>query len=106
LPTSSLSTTALTLTAPNLTGNTQYYRKNVGSYLYSAQVTVTGAGTATANFGGIFSTGALAGTADGAVYNFGPFGVGTAYLAAATNYTWSVTGSGSASVYITMNTVQ
>lgn len=106
LPTSTLSNTAQTMTPPSLAGNTQYYRRPFGSYLYSAQVIVTGTGSATCNFGGVFNTGALAGSADGAAYNFGPFGVSTAYLAANTNYTWTVTGSGSASVYITINTVQ
>jgi len=106
LPATTLSTTALIMQAPNAAGNTQYYRKPLGSYLYSVQATVVGTGTATAQFSTVFNTGAMAASPAGVNYTFGPFGVSTAYLAANTNHTWSVTGSGSASVYITINTVQ
>lgn len=104
LPSTTLSNSAQTLNAPGVAG-VQYYRRPVGSYLYAVNVTVVGTGTASASLNGVFNTGPMTGTAQGANFSFGPFGVSTAYLAANTNFTWTVTGTGTAAVYITMQTV-
>lgn len=98
-----LSGTAATMNPAFYGSQTMYYRSPSAGYLYAMQVAVTGTASASVTFAGYTTT---AVTAANSPQYFGPFVAASNALAANTNYTATVTGSGTGTVMMIPSVVQ
>lgn len=92
-----LSSSAQALGQAGLPGQTWYYKYSYASYFYGAQMQLSGSGSVQLTFGGLYTSSSISLSSTPATTNVGPFPISQTYLAANSQNSWGVMGSGTLS---------